>query len=734
MSSLVVTCWLVPLLFIKMSLLRQPLHLPRLALILAALCAVASLDAVDARHVLDIPRTDAPPTIDGKLDDPCWRNAPVARDFRQRTPGDGIPESERTEVRICRDDHALYIAARCFDSNPGGIRASVLQRDFPVRGDDYFFILIDPYLRGREGYYFRTNPVGAKGEGLAAPSLTKPRMDWDTLWETAGRLDALGWTAEFAIPFRSLSFDPDASQWGIDFGRWIARKQERTRWVGVSRNRSWISLEEVGRLDGMQDLDTGKGLDWRPYANARWSEDSTGDALEIDGGFDLFYKLTPNLTATLTYNTDFAETEVDHRRVNLTRFPLLYPEKRDFFLEGSQNFAFATGPLAFHSRRIGLSGGGQKMDIVGGAKITGRQGRLGLGMLGMRLDEFGELGRDDVFVGRFTYDILEESKVGAIFTHGDPHADLDNRMAGFDINLRKTHWYKDRTLSAHGFYMTSQDQLRGNGDVYGGRITFPNYPFNLSARWKRIGEDFEPAMGFVARRGVDNYGAYAHYAFDVPESPWFKDIIFAAEFSRFDRIGGSLQSESHDLTLLRLDTLSGDSITFSHKFGREDLDHAFEIVDGVNIPSGRLDWARWGIKGGTSAKRAVFTGLGASLGDYYDGEAFIAGGDLTWRPSMHGEIRLGSHWTDAQLAGGDFDSLTTTVTVRINPGTKLSFNSLVQYDNQSEGLGLNNRIRYILKPGRDFFLVFNKGYNRIGSRFQSFKTEAITKVGWTLQF
>ena len=690
--------------------------------------------AIDERFELDIPLISNPPIVDGKLNDDCWRDAPVAKGFRQRTPGDGIPESERTEVRICRDDRTLYIAARCYDSNPEGIRASVLQRDFPVRGDDYFFVLIDPYLRGREGYYFRTNPVGAKGEGLVNPSLTKPRMDWDTLWETAGSRDELGWSGEFAIPFRSLSFDPEAVEWGIDFGRWIARKQERTRWAGVSRNRSWISLEENGRITGMQGLQVGTGVDWLPYVTSRWTKEAGKEELEAEGGFDLFYKITPNLTATLTYNTDFAETEVDNRRVNLTRFPIMYPEKRDFFLEGSQNFAFATGPLAFHSRRIGLTSDGQRMNIVGGAKITGRQGRLGIGMLGMHLDNFGTLDSEEVFVGRFTYDIFEESKVGAIFTHGDPQANLDNRMTGFDINLRKTEWLEGRSITAHGFYMTSEDQVRGNGEVYGGRIAFPNYPFYATLRWKRIGEDFEPAMGFVARRGVDNYGAFAQYAFDVPESLLFRDIIFAIESSRYDLIGGGLQSETHDLTLLRLDTLAGDSISFSHKFGEEVLDDPFEIVDGIKIPAKAHVWGRWGVKGSTSAKRNLFTGIGASLGDYYDGEAFIAGGDLTWRPSMHGEIKLGARFTDAQLPSGDFNSLTTTLALRVTPNTKLSYNSLAQYDNQSEDLGLNHRLRYILKPGRDFFLVYNQGYRRTGSRFESFKDEAITKLGWAFQF
>ncbi|SVD01144.1 uncharacterized protein METZ01_LOCUS353998, partial [marine metagenome] len=316
-------------------------------------------------------------------------------------PEEGALATEKTEVRICRDEKALYIGVRCFDSQPDKIRAGVMQRDAPVKGDDYFFVLLDPFKRGREGYYFRTNPNGAKGEALINSDMRRPNMDWDTIWEVRSQRDELGWTAEFAIPFRSIPFDPDSDEWRIDFGRWLARSQERSRWVGISRNRQWFSLEEAGRIDGLLGVESGKGIDFKPYVASKWSSEDSSDDYEFDTGFDLFYRMTPSLTATLTYNTDFAETEVDQRKVNLTRFPLFFPEKRDFFLEGSEHFSFgglSTSPLAFHSRTIGLSTEGKKIDVVGGAKITGRHGPLGIGMLGMRLDDYGDLKADDVFV------------------------------------------------------------------------------------------------------------------------------------------------------------------------------------------------------------------------------------------------------------------------------------------------------------------------------------------------
>ena len=213
-----------------------------------------------------------------------------------------------------------------------------MQRDATVKGDDYFFVLLDPYRRGREGYYFRSNANGAKGEGLINSDISKPNMDWGVIWDVKAKTDDLGWTAEFAIPFRSIPFDTDSDSWGIDFGRWQARNQERSRWIGFARERQWFSIEETGFVQGMENLETGKGIDLKPFASAKFLSSGGTDDFDFESGFDLFYQWTPSLSATLTVNTDFAETETDQRRVNLTRFPLFFPEKRDFFSRVRINF------------------------------------------------------------------------------------------------------------------------------------------------------------------------------------------------------------------------------------------------------------------------------------------------------------------------------------------------------------------------------------------------------------
>ncbi|MBT5689529.1 MAG: carbohydrate binding family 9 domain-containing protein [Opitutae bacterium] len=704
-------------------------------LLMASALGIPTL--AEDRHALVIPRIQKAPTIDGKLDDDCWIKASVAKDFRQRHPEEGAPATEKTEVKICRDDRALYIAARCFDSQPDKIRAGVMQRDAAVKGDDYFFILLDPFQRSREGYYFRTNANGAKGEALISSDMRKPNMDWDTIWEVRSQRDELGWTAEFAIPFRSIPFDPNSDEWRIDFGRWFARNQERSRWVGFNRSRRWFSLEEAGRMEGLLGAESGKGIDFKPYVSNKWASGDSSDGNEFDTGFDLFYRVTPSLTATLTYNTDFAETEVDQRKVNLSRFPLFYPEKRDFFLEGAEQFTFgglSESPLAFHSRTIGLSPEGKKIDVVGGAKITGRQGRIGIGMLGMGLDERGDINADEVFAGRFTYDLMEESKIGAIFTHGDPQANIENNLVGVDLNLRASEWWHGQSVVFHSFYMKTHDGETGSDDVMGAWFSLPNYPFRMGGHWVRTGENFEPALGFVRRRGGQSSSIRFAYAFDKPGSATLDDITVGAEYTRYDLLSGGIDTEEIELNLIEVQTLEGDHFGLTVEFEREVLTETFEIVDGVNLAANDYRGSEIELEYGSSTKRPMFGEIKLEYGDYYDGKAFRGRTRISWRPSRHAQIDVGGGLTSADLSDDEFDVWTGNLGIRITPSTRLSFNSIIQYDNQSEQLGLNNRLRYILKPGRDVYVVFNKGYDHMDDKFRSFQTETITKLGWTFQF
>ncbi len=306
--------------------------------------------------------------VDGHLDEAAWRRAVPATAFRQQDPDNGAPATERTEVRILFDRHHLYLGVWCYDSEPDRLLGNQMQRDQEFEGDDRFMWALDTFLDGRTGYYFEINPAGAMGDGLVTPgtggSLSGDvNMSWDGIWVARVRRTADGWLAEVQIPFRTINFDPGAEVWGVNFQRTIRRRNEESLWTGHARNQGLTRMANAGRLTGLRDVSQGLGLDVKPYAvghvNAAPGLGRPATLGDGDVGVDLFYNLTPGLRLNFTVNTDFAETEVDQRRVNLTRFPLFFPEKRDFFLEGSSYFSFSSEPgnavVPFFSRRVKVS-------------------------------------------------------------------------------------------------------------------------------------------------------------------------------------------------------------------------------------------------------------------------------------------------------------------------------------------------------------------------------------------
>ncbi|NGP51954.1 carbohydrate binding family 9 domain-containing protein, partial [Thioalkalivibrio sp. XN8] len=326
--------------------------------------------------------------LDGVLDEAAWQRAAALDDLRQSQPVPGAPGSQRTVVRLAYDDAHLFIAVAAFDDAPEGIVARQLQRDSELFFDDHVTVVLDPHGRTREGYLFRVNPLGARSDAMIFEGRGED-FDWDGRWRAAARLHEAGWTVEIAIPFTTLSVEPQATRWGVNVERRIARANERVRLAGGLRETPISSLADTMPLAGVPVVAPGLGVRLEPYLALRGTRDheGAGSDTELTPGLDVFYQVTPAITAALTINTDFAEAEVDEQRVNLTRFPLFFPEKREFFLQDTALFRFAglgQSPLPFFSRRIGLDEAGNPVDIDFGGKVSGRRGRLAFGALGAR--------------------------------------------------------------------------------------------------------------------------------------------------------------------------------------------------------------------------------------------------------------------------------------------------------------------------------------------------------------
>ena len=679
------------------------------------------------------------PKIDGELTDEVWEKASVIPSLTQMYPREQAPPSEDTEIRICFDDRNLYVSFRCDDSKPGQVNASIMQRDQRISADDYVFILLDPYQTERDGYYFRVNANGAKGDGRVTSLFTRPNMNWDAIWDGVGKRTETGWSAEFSIPFRSVSFNPNSSTWAANFGRWLPRHQEQNRWSGAYRNRSFHKLEDAGKISGLNNLERGLGIDLQPYALGRYQSGNSDNGFDSDYGVDLFWQITPNLTATLTWNTDFAETEVDDRVVNLTRFPLFFPERRDFFLEGQEYFEFgpaSSSLIPFYSRTIGLSEARQKVDILAGGKVTGRIGKVGVGVFGSFLNNTPVLEKDQIGVMRLTHDIGRESRVGTFFSYGDPATNRENIVGGVDFDFKSSYIGDGRDqINVKLYELMSQNDEGVQAHAFGAWLDSPNEPFNFEASLRQIDEDFEPAQGFVRRPGTRRAVGSVQYEFYPEGIEWLREYSLETSASLITDLDNQTESAEWVPIELAVDFESGDEFTIFPEWTREVLDEPFNIAEDVVIPTGRYDFGRIIAEIETSNHRPLSLELRGRVGEFYNGYRHGVSSEVEWRPSAYWGLDLEVDWDLVDLPGGEFDVVVGQFGFRITPNPRLSWNNLIQWDSESRNVGLNSRLRYIVKPGSDIFLVFNQGYLYTLERdFEVQGTEATAKVGWTFRY
>ncbi len=398
----------------------------RATLVLTVIASAAG--AADVRRARVV-RTTQAIRIDGILDEEVWRNTPPIGEFVQADPFPGKPPTEQTEVRLAFDDDALYIAVRCLDRDPSKILSTTMARDGRPFDDDNLEIVLDPFHDRRSGYYLQVNAAGSMSDGRIIENRLAD-VSWDGIWDARTRIDERGWTAELEVPFKTLSFRPDVGTWGFNIERTIARVNEESRWEGAVLDSTIHAVSRGGDIEGLEGVSQGIGLDIKPYGLLGVNRDiGRADRVQPkrEAGADIFYRLTPNLLSSTTINTDFAETEVDTRQVNLTRFPLFFPEKRAFFLEEAGVFQFGLPSagntmLPFFSRRIGLVGG-ETVPILFGEKLTGKIGRLEMGLLDVMTRDSDIAPSENFVVGRAKYGFWRQSYVGGIFTHGEPTGD-----------------------------------------------------------------------------------------------------------------------------------------------------------------------------------------------------------------------------------------------------------------------------------------------------------------------
>ena len=719
---------------------------------LLLLCAAASAQSPDnARKTIKAVFTDHAPRLDGLLDEPFWRSAAVVDDLHEVSPDEFAEPSERTRFLVAHDDSALYVAADFHDAEPEAIVAMVMRQGDFSEGEDGLKIILDTFNNGRSGYVFQLTPNGIRGDGLFR-NVTDINWDWEAIWDAGTRIHESGWTAEIKIPFNTLSFNPANDTWGINFNRTVGRRNEEIGWVSYNRSQNPANS---GKIVGLTGLQQGMGLDVVAGASASRNKDFIVDATDsnFEPTLDVFYKPTPSLTAALTINTDFSGTSVDARQINLTRFSVFFPEKRKFFLQDNDIFEFGLigGPREsgavtqatkengrpFFSRRIGLSASGQTIDIDGGLKLTGRVGRWDYGVLNIAQSEFADLDASNLFVARVAANILEESSLGAIVTNGNPTADQDNTLVGLDFRYLNTRLPNGKTLAGSLWYQqTETEGLDGEDSAYGFTLSSPNTEgWSGELFYRRLEENFNPALGFVAQTDIRSMFAKASYIWRPSNGP-FRSISSVGKIQRVDKLNGDFDTQIISVDLVSLETHSSDVGTLFTTLYREQLTEPFEISDGVIIPPGRYEWDRFCVRGGTGEQRKLRINGFACGGEFYDGDRDTFSATITWRPNKHFRFESGYRIDKVYLPYGDFDINLLTVRADIAFTATFYWENFMQYDDVSDNLGINSIMRWIPVAGREFVLAANRDFIDIdGNRnFRSNSSDLSAKFSYTFRF
>jgi hypothetical protein len=690
------------------------------------------------RPSVQMVRIEEAPLINGVLDEAVWARAALIHDLKQVEPVEGAPPSERTEVRLLFDAEHLYIGVRCFDSEPDKIIATQSARDALLDYDDRIEIILDTYLDRRNAYFFQMSPAGSKGDALISSNGADFNKPWDGIWEGKAVIDELGWCMEVALPFATLGFDPDQDAFGFNLNRYIKRKGELVRWASPRNDTPIFLISAAGDLRGLTGLQQGLGIDVVPYFHIDWTNARLEGDEDLIGrpGLDAYWRITPSLQAILTVGTDFAETEVDERQINLTRFPLFFPEKRDFFLQDAGIFRFAdTSPalIPFFSRRIGLSGDGDEVPILFGTKLAGRHDDWNIGLLQVRTEETNSQEAKDLYVARISRNIGSESTLGGIFTHGNPDGPENNQVYGLDWNFRTSQWRTNQSLRSSVWLLRSETEGGSGDDLAGGAsLEGPNDLWRWRASAREVQENFRPALGFAPRTGVRNY--LARVAYQPRPGNAVRQYEFSAEGEVYTDLDGELETARVELQPFGAEFESEDALRFEVEGLRDVLADDFEIKDGIVIPASSYDYGRVRLELNTSLRRPVSAELTLEGGTFYDGTREDVALDVGWRPSRLFNTSLGYQISRVDLEDGSFTTHIGTWRSNIAFTPDIDWNNFVQFDNQSDTLGWNSRLRWILSPGRDLYIVWNQSVERQGDSIVPLFQEAALKLGWTLRF
>jgi hypothetical protein len=676
--------------------------------------------------------------IDGRLDDAAWQAVQPITGFIQSQPDAGYPATERTEVRILYDADRLYVGALCYDSEPDKLVITTLEYGLaPSTHDmDVFAITLDTFLDRQNAFIWLVNPRGAYRDGQVFNDSRSADYAWRGVVDIKTEVHDSGYTVEMGIPWTTLRFDPTRGeqQWGMQMMRRVRRKNEDSYWAPVDRRDLVHRMSKAGTLVGLQGISPGRNLKVKPFVfgtslsgtlHPADAEDDEG----FDAGLDVKYGLTSGLTLDLTYNTDFSQAEVDQQRVNLTRFPLFFPEQREFFVENSGSFVlgdvternYRMGSslrdfTLFHSRRIGLSGG-LPIPIFAGGRVTGRAGNLELGLLNIQteavepaspLDSRNESPAENFTVVRVRHS-FGGSDIGGMFLNRQATGSLAdgefNRSYGFDVNLHPL----DHMI-VNSYLVGSDEPGAAEASQLAGRVSvaWRDWLWDASGSVKQVGAAFNPGVGFIRRRGIRH--AYATVgAHPRPNIPWVQEVNPFGEIHHLTDLNSQLLTREGTIGLGVI-FVDGSTASLSYNNRFERLDEPFSVDPDSNVvfPAGDYTFNEASVSFGSSAAKPLNFSTDVTVGGFYSGSRISIGAEAQWRPSYRLSFGFSASHDDVSGEGGSFTADVLRGRIQFAASTTLFGSGDVQYNSQTDELIANLRMNLIYAPLSDVFLVYTE--------------------------
>ena len=674
-------------------------------------------------------------SIDGALTEPAWAAANAIDELRQVEPREGEEPSRRTTVRVLVGVKAIVIGIVCEDRDPDQIVSFNVRHDASLNNEDHVRVVLGPFLDGRSGYVFAVNPTGARYDGLIEPGGDGDTADWDGIWDVKTRRLLDGWSAEIWIPLQTLSFKPGLREWHFNVQRRIQRLLEIDRWASPARQHKITQTSRAGLLTGLPDIAVGLGLSIRPAITTGGGipgPSLSGDG-ELQPSLDVTQRLGDNFLASGTVNTDFAETDVDTRRTNLTRFPLFFPEKRTFFLEATDIFSFGLGlgqdVIPFFSRRVGLVGG-TEVPIIAGGKVNGRAQNANFGGLVVGTDDKAGVTTDRSFMAasRVKQNLWRESWVGAIATVGDPLGRSGSWLAGADFTYATSRFRGSKNLLVGVWALATRRQNLGSDSVaYGINVAYPNDRWNIALNAKRMGHDVDPSLGFVPRRAAYLYNA----TFDnrtLPGRGPLQQLEHELRPFLATDLAGKWESYRVFFAPINWRFRSGDRMELNLNPTGERLVAPFAVADGVIVQPGSYHWRRYRLEAGTAQKRRLYGQVTFWTGGFYDGTLHQLTWTGAWNPAALFTIEFSGERNVGRLTAGRFAQTLLGNRLRVNVSPDLTLASYVQYDTDSHSIGVNTRLQWRFIPVGDLFVVYNHNVRSLEDRWQLQSNQLLVKL------